>query len=210
MDIGSLTVNDFLAHLGSSDPTPGGGALAALSGAMAAAMLAMVCNLTLGSPRYADVEPEVQRILNQTVTAQSQLLDLANRDAAAYEAVRDAYRMPRSNDAERVERSAAIEQSMHGASIVPVEAAEVARSVVDLAIESAEIMNVTVLGDVAVAARIAVAAAQGAADQAGLNLDTMKDVDFVSDMRGRLERALHGVDILVTETVTTIHTRTAE
>src|SRR5207253_4915209 len=101
MGLGSLTIDDFLAQLGSSDPTPGGGALAALSGSMAAAMLAMVCNLTVGRPRFADVEAEVMDLRGRCEDMQRKLLNLADADADAYLAVRDAYRLPRDTEAER-------------------------------------------------------------------------------------------------------------
>src|SRR5437762_3310036 len=115
MDVGSLSIDEFLQRLGSSDPTPGGGSLAALSGALAAAMLAMVCNLTIGRPRYASVEAEVQEILRDAVSHQQRLVELTNADMYAYEAVRDAYRLPRDTEVEKSQRAFAIEQSMHGA-----------------------------------------------------------------------------------------------
>ncbi|MBM2812262.1 MAG: Formiminotransferase-cyclodeaminase [Chloroflexi bacterium] len=98
---------------------------------------------------------------------------------------------------------------MHGASEVPVQTAEAARLVLDLAVEAAEIMNVTVLGDVAVAAHVALAAARSGADQADLNLSTLGDEAFVSSLRSRLKRALEGGDSIVEKTVATVRRRAA-
>src|SRR5437867_2713525 len=109
MGLASLTIADFLDRLGSSDPTPGGGALAALTGASAAAMLAMVCNLTRGRPRYASVEAQVTEIVGRADTHRARLLELADADAEAYGSVRDAYRLPRETDAEKAARAEAIE-----------------------------------------------------------------------------------------------------
>ncbi len=192
MDIATLTIEEFLGRLGSSDPTPGGGALAALSGAMAAAMLAMVCNLTIGRPRYADVEEAIRAILAATERSQRDLLALANADADAYGAVRDAYRLPQSNGEERAARSAAITRSMERATEVPVQTAEAARGVLELAARAGEIANRLILGDVAVAAHLALGAARGAADQARLNLLSLAGSPFAAEMQRRIAAALDG------------------
>jgi formiminotetrahydrofolate cyclodeaminase len=194
MGLGSLTIDEFLAQLGSSDPTPGGGALAALSGAMAAAMLAMVCNLTIGRPRFADVESEVKDLLANCVDLQQQLLNLADADAEAYLAVRDAYRLKRETDAEQAARTTAIEASMHGATEVPVDSARTAALVLDLAAIAARITNPVALGDVAVATHLALGAARGAADQARMNLSTMKDELFVARTGAEIDRILTAAD----------------
>jgi formiminotetrahydrofolate cyclodeaminase len=209
VDIASLTIDEFLSRLGSSDPTPGGGALAALSGAMAAAMLAMTCNLTLGRPRYADVEPQVRDLLANLSASQSRLLALANADADAYQAVRDAYALPRGDEAERALRADAIESSMHAATEVPIDTLEASRRVLDHALLAAGITNTNILGDVAVAAHLALAAARGAADQARLNIASLHDRDFASSMERRLHAALGGSAALVDDILIAIANRTA-
>src|SRR5438445_386556 len=134
MGLASLTIIDFLDRLSSSDPTPGGGALAALSGAQAAAMIAMVCNLTRGRPRYAAVEDKVNAILAEANQLRARLLELADADADAYGSVRDAYRMPKASDQEIAARTAAIESAMHTATEVPVETATQSQAVLALAL----------------------------------------------------------------------------
>lgn len=207
MDVASLTVEEFLARLGSSDPTPGGGSLAAVAGAMAAAMLAMVCNLTIGRPRYADVDTEVRAILSEANDRQRRLILLANADAEAYLAVRDAYRLPRSGGGESAGRAAAIERTMRRATEVPLETAESARAVLDLAMRSAETTSVAALADVAVAAHLALAAARSAADQARLNLTSLADPQFASTARERINGALAGAEEVVAKTLHTVDTR---
>jgi formiminotetrahydrofolate cyclodeaminase len=190
MDIACLTIDEFLRSLGSADPTPGGGALAALSGAMAAAMLAMVCNLTIGRPRYADVEAAMREILAETLSRQVELLELADADADAYGAVRDAYRLPNGTDAERSARKDAIARSMERATVVPVQTAEATRAVLDLTARAGEIGNRNMLGDVAVGAHLGLAAVRGAADQARLNLVSLGDSPFAAEMERRLAAAV--------------------
>jgi formiminotetrahydrofolate cyclodeaminase len=189
-----MTLNDFLERLGSSDPTPGGGALAAVAGAMASAMLAMVCNLTLGRDRYADVEAEVCDILAQCVERQQGMMRLANEDAASYLAVRDAYRLPRASDDERMTRLAAIQAALQGATEVPLATTRAARGVLALAARCAEITNVSVLGDVAVAAHLGLGAARGAAQQARLNLLSLTDSEFIARITGETEDVLAGAE----------------
>ncbi len=194
MDIAKLTVDEFLTRLSSSDPTPGGGALAGLAGAMAAAMLAMVCNLTVGRPRYADVDEAIRAILSDAEAQQRALLDLANADADAYGAVRDAYKLPQSTDNEKAARTGAIAKSMERATEVPVQTAEAARAVLALAASAGEISNRLMLGDVAVAAHLALSAARAAADQARLNLLGMPPTEFATEMERRIAGALAGAD----------------
>ena len=209
MDLASLTIEEFLQRLGSSEPTPGGGALSALAGAMAASMLTMVCNLTVGRPRYADVEEEAQAILGGAGRLQADLLALANADAEAYAAVRDAYRLPRESDQDKELRAAAIEHAMHTATDVPVQTAEAARAVLDLAARSATASNVTVVADVAVAAHLALAAMRGGVDQAELNLASVSDQAFSSQMAARLSAATSGAERVATETQATVRRRAA-
>ncbi|HZT08037.1 MAG TPA: cyclodeaminase/cyclohydrolase family protein [Chloroflexota bacterium] len=207
MDLSSLTIDEFLERLGSSDPTPGGGSLAALAGAMAAAMLAMVCNLTVGHARYADVEPEVRSLLDRARAIQQRLLALANADVDAYESVRDAYRLPRGAEDERARRAAAIERSMIRATEVPVDTAEAAREIVDLARRAADITNANALGDVVVAGHLAAAAVHGAAAQARLNLATISDSSFVERIRDRVARLTDDMDARVADMMAAIDRR---
>jgi formiminotetrahydrofolate cyclodeaminase len=152
-------------------------------------MLAMVCNLTIGRPRYADVEEAVRAILAETLSRQAELLELANADADAYGAVRDAYRLPNGTDAERAARKDAIARSMERATVVPVQTAEASRSVLDLTARAGEIGNRNMLGDVAVGAHLGLAAVRGAADQARLNLASLADTPFAAEMERRLAAA---------------------
>ena len=194
MDIPSLTVDELLHRLSSSDPVPGGGSLSALTGALAAAQLAMVCNLTVGRPRYAAVETQVQGILQQVNELQDGLAALATADTKAYAGVRDAFRLPRATDEERAAREVAIQEAMRPATEVPVETAERARAVLELAVPAAETTNPSTLSDVAVAAHIAFAATHAAAFQAELNLGSLTDAAFAASSTERVARALAGSD----------------
>ncbi|MBI4213460.1 MAG: cyclodeaminase/cyclohydrolase family protein [Chloroflexi bacterium] len=207
MSLGSLTIDEFLSQLSSSDPTPGGGALAALAGAQAAAMLAMVCNLTLGRPRFAAVEAEVTALLSHTGDLRGRLMRLADADAEAYGAVREAYRLPHATEKEREKRKEAIEAAMHGATDVPIQTAEKARGVLDLALEIAQVGNPTVLPDVAVAAHLATAALRGGLTQAHYNIASLADTDFAATMQARTLLAQTDVDVLTSRVLEAVRAR---
>lgn len=174
---------------------------------MAAAMLAMVCNLTVGRPRFADVEPEAQAILSAALEEQHQLVALADADAEAYLAVRDAYRLPRATEAEQSARTGRIEESIHQATETPVQTAEAARRLLDLAARAAQVTNPTALGDVAVATHLALAATRGAAEQARLNLLSLTDAAFVSQVRARIQRITAEAENVAGEALHAIDTR---
>ncbi len=86
----------FLDHLASNAPTPGGGSVAALCGALSAALGSMVANLTLGREKYRDVEPTIHAALERSERLRSDFLQLINDDIAAYGALSAAYRLPKS------------------------------------------------------------------------------------------------------------------
>jgi formiminotetrahydrofolate cyclodeaminase len=175
-----LTVGAFLDRLASSSPTPGGGAAAALTGAIGAALVAMVCNLTIGRPRYAAVESTMQAALAASERARSRLLDLAREDEVAYGAVDAAYRLPRADDAERAARSAAIQAALQGALAPPLETARVCREVLGLALQAAAHGNVNLVSDAGVAAVAAEAGVRAAILNVRVNLSQIRDPAFVA------------------------------
>ena len=147
-----LSVAEFLAQLASGAPTPGGGATAALAGALGAALVSMVCNLTVGRPRYVDSEAEVQGMLAEATTVLATLQEGIERDAAAYDALMAAFRLPRGSDAEKAVRSMAIQTATIDATIVPLELAEASARVIDLAEQAIGKTNPNAASDLAVAA----------------------------------------------------------
>lgn len=165
-----LPVHDLLERLGSSDPVPGGGSAAALAGAMGAALVAMVAELTIGRPDYAEHEAVVRHLRFDALDRRAQLLELAQLDAAAYEEVVRARRMPKSSDTEREARANALGRAMVAAADVPLRAAVVAAEVLDLAQRIAPIGNRNAVSDAGVAALLAAAAIRGAVLNVRINL----------------------------------------
>ena len=185
-------VIQFLDALASSAPAPGGGSVAALSGALGAALVSMVCNLTLGRKKYADVQDEIASLVERSEALRDELTDLLEADVAAYTRVSTAYRLPRGTDQEKFARSAAIQEALKEATIVPIHVAEACVKVLDLCTPAAEKGNVNVVSDAGVAALMAEAGLRSAALNVIINLNAIKDEAFCSEMGSKLESLLDG------------------
>lgn len=156
----------FLEQLAGDTPTPGGGASAAYTGAMAAALVAKVARLTLGKKKYEEVQDRMSQIASQADDLRVSLEGAASLDAQAFNAVIVAHRMPKGSKVEKTARSEAIERATHRAAIVPLQIARQATSVLKLATEVAETGNVNAVTDAGSAGAIA----QAALRATGLNV----------------------------------------
>ncbi len=187
--LSSATVVDFLDELASSAATPGGGAAAALVGAMAAALVSMVANLTIGRPRYATVDAAMRTILTRSETARRELQRLADADARAYGAVAAAYRLPRDDAAARAVRAEAIQRALAEAAGPPLAVMEVCRSLLPLCLQVAAHGNPTVVSDAGVAGELAVAGVRSSIVNVRVNLAELKDAGFVARAEERIAAA---------------------
>ncbi len=96
--ITAKSLNQFLDELASSSPAPGGGSVAALSGALGAALTSMVCRLTIGKKKYADVQNEMESVLRRSEELRSSFSELADQDTEAFNSVMKAFAMPKETD----------------------------------------------------------------------------------------------------------------
>jgi len=176
------TVGEWLDALASDAPAPGGGAAAAMNAAVGAALVSMVCNLTIGKPRYAEHEATMTAALERATTLRADALRLAGEDAEAFEAVTAAYRLPKSTDDEKAARTAAIQAALVGAADVPLRTAALAAEVVELAGRILDGANVNVLSDVAVAASSARSALEAATINVEINLAALHDAGRREDL----------------------------
>jgi methenyltetrahydrofolate cyclohydrolase len=169
------TVEQWLARLASPAPAPGGGGAAAMNAAAGAALVAMVCNLTIGRPRYAEHEKTMTEVLAAADALREQALSLDEEDAAAYGRVLEAYRLPKDTDETQRSRSAAIEAAMVDASGVQLRLAALAAGVIGLAGRILDGANVNVLSEAAVAAASARAGLTAAALNVEANMAAVHD-----------------------------------
>lgn len=172
-------LDQFLDDLASSAPAPGGGAVAALSGALGAALVSMVCNLTIGKEKYRDVEGDIKEILSQSEKLRKELLDLLEADTQLYGKVIAAYRLPKNTDEEKATRLQAIDAALKEACGVPMKIAERCSKIVDLCVPTVHKGNVGAISDVGVAAIMAEAGLVSAGLNVKINLGQIKDSEFV-------------------------------
>jgi formiminotetrahydrofolate cyclodeaminase len=186
-DFADQRLGSWLYDLASAAPAPGGGAAAALHVAVGAALVEMVCNLTIGKPRYAEHETTMVQALEQAGELRARALLLADADAEAFLAVSRAYKMPKDTEEERDARAEAIQSALVTAADVPLRTAEAAADVIGLAQRILEGANVNVISDVAVAASSARAGLEAATVNVEINLSGMADNPERSEVAARLE-----------------------
>lgn len=176
-------LDTFLDDLSSPAPVPGGGSAAALSAAMGAALLAMVCNLTIGRKRYADVQAEVAGIRGRAMELRDRARRLAQEDEDAYGRVAEAMKLPRDTDAERERRTSAVQQSLKEAAAPPLETMRVASEILDLGRQLAGIGNRSAISDVGSAGYLAWAAFGSASLNVDINVNAVDDEEWVASTR---------------------------
>lgn len=187
--INSETINDYLARLASREPTPGGGAAAALHAAQGAALVAMVARYTTGT-KYEQHAELVTRIISTADGLVAQALRLADADQHAFQGVIDAYKLPTGTDDLKAARTASIQAALVQAAKTPAQLILLAGAVVDLATELFEVANANVISDVAAAVDAARAAATTARVNIDINVVAIKD----TEARSRLADQTDGLE----------------
>jgi methenyltetrahydrofolate cyclohydrolase len=193
------TMQNFLDELASSASTPGGGGAAALAGAMGAALVSMVCNLTIGKEKFAGVEADMQQLLAKAEALRARLTEMMAEDVKAFDMVMAAYRLPRGTDADKAARTDAIQEASKKATMVPLAAARACADVIELCGPAAEKGNPNVVSDAGVAVLCGQAGLKSAALNVLINLGAIRDQDFVSKHRAELDQILAEHDSLANE-----------
>lgn len=188
------TVEEFLARVAAPTPTPGGGSVSALAGAMSAALSRMVAGLARGKKGYEAVERELAEIEARGRVVQSRLEALVDEDARAYEAVIAAMRLPKSSEPERVARVAAMQAAYRKATEVPLETMERCVEALELAEAAAKKGNRGATTDAAVAVLLAESAVRGASLNCAVNLASIRDESFRSQAEEKVEQLLKRAD----------------
>ena len=175
MKLTDLTVTGFLEKTYGKDPVPGGGSVSALCGALAASLGEMVTALTIGRKKYADVEEDMLRLAPEMEEARNKLVAFIDEDAAAYQVVFDAFKLPKETDEEKVARKEAIQKATLAAALVPLEVARTAVGIMDAIQEIAVKGNQNAITDCCVAMMCARTAAFGAILNVRINLTGLDD-----------------------------------
>jgi glutamate formiminotransferase/formiminotetrahydrofolate cyclodeaminase len=172
---GAATSTGFLDSLSAATPTPGGGSAAAYAGAMGAALVAMVARLTIGKKKYAEIEAQMIEIINQAEHLRGDLSNAVEEDAAAFEAILTAFKLPKETEQQQDMRDATIERATLEAAQVPLRTAEKAVKVMALAERCASLGNLNAISDSATAATLARAALSSAGYNVRINIHSLSN-----------------------------------
>jgi formiminotetrahydrofolate cyclodeaminase len=195
----SLSVDDFLNELASNTPAPGGGSVSALAASLGAALTSMVCRLTIGKKKYADVQKEIEEVLKQSEELRAKFNAIIDEDTAAFNTVMAAYGLPKESEEQKAKRTAEIQEATKTATLVPL-------TLIGLCIEALKLVKIVAekgnhnsISDAGVAALILQAGCKGAALNVKTNLGSLSDAGFVDQTKTALEQHLGSLDTLFSE-----------
>jgi len=184
------SVEKFLDDLAGGDPTPGGGSAAAIAGAMGAALVSMVCNVTLGKKGYENVESEMRAILQESEKVRGRLTAMVAEDIAAFDGIMAAYKLPKATDADKAVRAAAIQACLRKATEVPLECARVCAEVIALSRRASEHGYLNVISDGGVGVLAGFTGLRSAALNVYINAPSLKDRAFAEAATAEIETLL--------------------
>ncbi len=182
----SITLQDYLNELSSNSPTPGGGNVAALCGALSASLGSMVCNLTIGKKKYADVEKVMIELKTKLENYQERFLELAQKDNDAFNNVMAAIKLPKETEEQKLLRYDAIEKATIGAAEVPSDVIKCCYDLLPLIRSVAEKGNKNSLSDAGVAAALIKTSAIGAYLNVLINCASLNNQTIADEIRKRV------------------------
>lgn len=194
MNLVEQRVIDFVAATASKEPTPGGGAIAALTGATGAALAEMVVNLTFGKKGYEEVQSEMEELQTKAKAIRNRMLELSQADADVFNIFMNALGLPKNTDEEKATRTAAIQQAYKDAAMVPFEIGELAYQIFDLAEQASRKGNQNLITDGIIAAINARAAVKAAFLNVRINLSGIKDEAFVANVTAKMNAIEQDLD----------------
>lgn len=183
-----MKVSDFIAELASDSPAPGGGSVAAVSGALGAGLLSMVCRLTIGKKGYEAVQADMESALVKSDELHKRLVSLIDEDTNAFNAVMAAFKMPKESPEEKEKRTAAIQTAFKKAADIPFNIAVTCEEVLTLAESLVNKANTNAISDIGVAALSAHSGLEGAVMNVKINLPSIKDQDYVNSKKQEITK----------------------
>lgn len=183
------TLERYLTDAASGQPTPGGGSVSALVGALAASMAAMAANFTIGKKKFAAVEHRVRAHLEKVESLRERLLQLVDEDVNAYGCVSEAFALPRVTEEQKHHRTQAIQNALVAALTVPRQIVESSCALLEVLTELVDVANPNLISDVGVAAVLAQAALKGGKLNVEINLAALKNTALVERVRNETNQA---------------------
>ena len=206
-EIKDKSIQIFLDELASKSATPGGGSISALMGAQSAALTSMVCNLTIGKPKYAEVETEMQDLLQKSEALREKLTGLIKADVDVFNRLMAAYGLPKETDEEKSARSQVIQAVLKTATEVPLECARACSEAIELSRRAANKGNLGVISDAGVAVMAGYGGLKSAALNVYINTGSLKDRRFAEAKLAELETILTDVDVAVEDIYQMVKTK---
>ena len=194
MELHSVSVLKFIQDLGSSAPAPGGGSVAAMNGATAAALLEMVANLTLGNAKYEAVHEEMRGIQEAMCAVKEEFVHYINKDSAAFMELMDSFKLPKETEEEKTHRKEEIQRTTKQAALVPFEIGKLAYSLLSVAETVILRGNANAITDGMIAVINARAAIKSAFLNVKINLGSIQDAEFVKDLADAMDEMESGLD----------------
>jgi formiminotetrahydrofolate cyclodeaminase len=195
----NISISDFLKRLSSDAPTPGGGSVAALTGALSSSLTSMVGNLTNGKKKYEEYWDEAKRIVEEAKTLNEDFLALFYEDMEAFTKLMATFGLPRNSEEEKQKRDEAIQEATKKAIEVPLNVIEKSQRAAELALAMAKIGNLNAISDAGIAGEMALAAARSASFNVLINLNFLKDSDYSSAVEKKYKEILDRVKSLQEE-----------
>ncbi len=183
----NMTINEFAKIVASDSPVPGGGSIAALCGALGAALAGMVANLTVGKKKYANSKEEMTDIIIKASLLREKLLNYIEEDSLAYNKVTEAYRLSKETEEERFYRRDRIQESLKVAASVPLKVAETSFEIFPLAEAVVLRGNASSVTDALVGAMMARTGVLSAVLNIRINLASIKDDEFVKELKDKAD-----------------------
>ena len=196
-EIKNKSIQNFLNELASKSATPGGGSVSALLGAQSAALTSMVCNLTIGKPKYSEVEAEMQAVLLKSENLREILTGLIKADIDVFNQLMMAYGLPKDADDEKVLRTEAIQRVLKAATEVPLDCARACAEAIELSRCAANIGNLGAISDAGAAVMVGYSGLKIAALNVYINTGNIKDKQFVDDKLAELNSIMNGIELTV-------------
>ncbi|NUN08105.1 MAG: cyclodeaminase/cyclohydrolase family protein [Ignavibacteriaceae bacterium] len=188
-----MTLQNYIESLSSDSPTPGGGNVAAFCGTLASSLGVMVCNLTIGKKKYADVQEKISLLKESLLEKQKMFISLATADNAAFDKVMAAMKLPKETDEQKAIRAKAIEQATMEAIEVPDTVISECTATAPLLIEVAKTGNKNSVSDAGVGLTLLRAGAEGAYLNVIINCASLSDRAIAEEILKRADAKLNSV-----------------
>ena len=188
MKLSAITCEEFAAKLASKEPVPGGGGVAALVGALGAALGSMVGNYSIGKKKFLGMEEKHQEIIDKSCDLMTKLLSLIDEDAENFEPLSRAYGLPKDTPEEAVEKERVLQECLKVAASGPIKMVEYIYEAIKLQEELVDISTKIIISDVGCGVQFLKAALNSASLNVTVNLNLISDEAYVKEVNDRMAK----------------------